>query len=134
MIVLAAVVLLCSTSAFSKGKDKDKGMYLFGVSTSLTDSIVYVTDVQRFDKIGMTEFDFSKTISRYSIQLQNFVSVMMSTKFQTGFTFYDSNKKKIEKEKKKVVNKFEKKGKMVIVTVPLEDFKYEFVPLVVDEE
>lgn len=126
------MVLLFSTASFAKSK-KDKGMYLFGVSTSLTDSIVYVTDIQYFEKIEMSEVDFSKTISRYSIQLQNFVSVILDTKFQTGITFFSPNKKKIEKDKKKVINRFVKKNKMLSIEVPQEDFKFEFVPLVEEE-
>lgn len=132
ILSVVAMVILCSTTSFAKNKN-DKGMYLFGVATSLTDSVVYVTEIQHFDNVGMSAVDFSKTISRYSIQLQNFVSVIMDTKFQTGVTFFSAKKKTVEKDKKKVLNRFVKKNKMLMVNIPDEDFKFEFVPLVEEE-
>lgn len=132
-IILVALTLFF-VSAPSFAKKKDKGMYLFGVATSLTDSVVYVTDIQFFEDTDLSEVDFSKTVSRYSIQLQNYVSVMMSTEFQTAATFFSKKKKVVEKDRKKVLNKFIKKNKMLKVNVPTKEFEFKYIPLVTEEE
>lgn len=132
-ILLALAFILVTISGFAKGKN-DSGFYLFGVSTSLTDSIVYMTDIQFLDEAKMSDLDFSKTVSRYSIQLQNYVSVMIDTKFQTAAVYFSKKKSLVEKDRKRVLNKFVKKNKMLHVSVPSEDFEFKYTPLVNPED
>lgn len=127
-------LVLFSVCASSFGKSKERTMYIFGVATSLTDSIVYVTETQKFEEIELTDVEFSKTLSRYSVQLQNYVSVMMSTKFQTGVVYFSRKKKTVDKDKNRVVNKFIKKNQMLKVDIPKDEFEFKFVPLIEEEE
>ena len=113
------LMMVFAASAFSKQpKDKNKyGVYLAGVSASFTDSLVYFTDVQYLDSAAVDR-------ALYSIQLKDYLEQKQDGKNRTCFMFFSRKKKNVQKELKKLKEKYTKGGSLFLQDVNAE-FKFE---------
>ncbi|WP_177601248.1 hypothetical protein [uncultured Phocaeicola sp.] len=105
-----------AVSAFSKKpKDKNKyGVYLAGVSASFTDSLVYFTDIQRVDSAALDEKGLLVGRSQYSLQLKDYLEQHEEGTNRTCFMFFNTKKKKLEKEIHKLKVKYQKGNTLVL--------------------
>lgn len=105
-----------AVSAFSKQpKDKNKyGVYLAGVSASFTDSLVFFTDIQFVDSAAVDEKDMLVGRASYSYQLKDYLEQKQGEQNRTCFMFFNRKKAKLEKEMKKLKEKYQKGGTLVI--------------------
>lgn len=105
-----------AVSAFSKKpKDKNKyGVYLAGVSASFTDSLVYFTDIQRVDSAALDEKGLLVGRSQYSLQLKDYLEQHQGGVNRTCFMFFNTKKKKLEKEMHKLKAKYQKGNTLVL--------------------
>ena len=119
---LFLVLMVCS--AFSlKGKNKENGMYMAGVSASFTDSLIYFTDVQFVDSVVLDKNKLLPLRELYSEQLEDYLENNLGLKDRTCFIYFDKKKDKVEKEIKKMKAKYLKEGKSVLKEVGTE-FKF----------
>lgn len=102
--------------AFSKQpKDKNKyGVYLAGVSASFADSLVFFTDIQFVDSAAVDEKDMLVGRASYSYQLKDYLEQKQGEQNRTCFMFFNRKKAKLEKEMKKLKEKYQKGGTLVI--------------------
>lgn len=128
--ILAALLLLLAVTmtvtATAKGKKYQK-MYVFGVSTSFNDSVVYFTPVQMLDSVatvGKTGMLDNK--QEYSYQLKNYFT-NAGMPHRTCITVNKTKKKDIDKLYSKMKLKLTKKENFVIKTLGDSDFKFERV-------
>lgn len=105
-----------AVSAFSKQpKDKNKyGVYLAGVSASFADSLVFFTDIQFVDSAAVDEKDMLVGRASYSYQLKDYLEQKQGEQNRTCFMFFNRKKAKLEKEMKKLKEKYQKGGTLVI--------------------
>lgn len=105
-----------AVSAFSKQpKDKNKyGVYLAGVSASFADSLVFFTDIQFVDSAAGDEKDMLVGRASYSYQLKDYLEQKQGEQNRTCFMFFNRKKAKLEKEMKKLKEKYQKGGTLVI--------------------
>lgn len=115
-----------AVSAFSKQpKDKNKyGVYLAGVSASFADSLVFFTDIQFVDSAAIDEKDMLVGRASYSYQLKDYLEQKQGEQNRTCFMFFNRKKAKLEKEMKKLKEKYQKGGTLVIRDVD-SSFKFE---------
>lgn len=105
-----------AVSAFSKQpKDKNKyGVYLAGISASFADSLVFFTDIQFVDSAAVDEKDMLVGRASYSYQLKDYLEQKQGEQNRTCFMFFNRKKAKLEKEMKKLKEKYQKGGTLVI--------------------
>lgn len=117
-LLLAFVVC----SAFTSEK-KGKGVYVVGVSASFTDSLVYFTDIQMVDSVQLDKNNMLPQRQQYSYQLKTYLEEKTGKKNHTCFVYFGKNKGKLEKEMKKMKEKYQKGGKSILRQVDA-DFKF----------
>ena len=109
-IFLVSLLVFGLCSAFSSKKDEPKYVYAFGISASFTDSVVCYTDIQILDSAKLTKEGFLEHHDIYSNQLKNYLEGNQLQQNSTCMIYYSDNKKNIDKEFSKAVNRY-KKGK-----------------------
>ena len=98
-------------------------MYMAGVSASFTDSLIYFTDVQFVDSVVLDKNKLLPLRELYSEQLEDYLENNLGMKNRTCFIYFDVKKAKVEKEIKKMKEKYLKDGKAVLKEVGTE-FKF----------
>ena len=120
IFTFALVLLLCS--AFTGRKSAEKPLYIFGVSASFLDSVVYITDIQVLDSIKL-ESGFLPYRNAYSYQLKNYIEQNRQLTDRTCAVYYSLNKKKLSKELSKLRSKYQKNK---IEVKPLDTAAFRF--------
>lgn len=120
LIILCLVFSVCS--AFTQ-EDKGKGMYMVGVSASFADSLIYFTDIQFVDSIALGADGLLPERSQYSSQLEDYLKYRKGLNNRVTFIYFNEKKAKLEKEIKKMKDKYLKDGKVVLKQVD-EAFKF----------
>lgn len=119
---LFLVLMVCS--AFGpKDKNKDMGVYMAGVSASFTDSIIYVTDIQYMDSVVIGKDKLLPMRKQYSEQLENYLEYNLGMNNRTCFIYFNAKKSKVEKTIKKMKDKYNKSGKVILKETGA-DFKF----------
>lgn len=124
---IATFALIVTLSLTAVAQKKNKGVYLFGVSSAFTDTVAYFTTVQYLDTVSLTKAGLLPFTPNYSSQLENYLEVMQNESKQTAAIFYSPTKKKTDKERSKLMNRYRKKNKFNVKALPAEDFT--FTPL-----
>lgn len=118
--VLFAFILL---SAFSLKKG-DKTVYAFGVSASFTDTVVYYTAIQVLDSVELGKKGFLPQRELYSYQLKNYLEYQKGLKNRTCMIYFSDNKKKLEKERIKMLAKYKKNKSLTLYEIDKDDFLF----------
>lgn len=125
--ILALLLLITSLSFANLKKDKEKKQaYIFGVATSLTDSVAFITEIQTVDSLMINKDGFIDNEKEYSYQLKQYIIDNQTKEEKVCAVFYNSDPSKIAKEYKKVSNRLKIKDKKIVKTIPKENFKFEF--------
>ena len=106
LFAIALVFTMCS--AFSLKKDHSKPVYAFGISASFTDTVVYFTEIQILDSVSLSKEGFLAHRELYSYQLKNYLEDNLLQQNSTCMIYFSENKKKLEKEATKILNKYKK--------------------------
>ncbi len=109
-IFLPVLLLVCSCSSLNIAKKnyETKPVYLFGISTSFTDSLVYYTDVQLVDSIHLDNNGLLPYRDTYSYQLKNYLENDKKLQNRVCITYFSVSKNKLESEQSKILNKYNK--------------------------
>lgn len=74
-------------------------MYMFGISASFNDTIIYFTNVQEVDSAWIESRNkFLLDRSNYSLQLKEFLARKMQLPQRTCIVYYNTNRTKLEKK------------------------------------
>lgn len=74
-------------------------MYMFGISASFNDTIIYFTNVQEVDSAWIESRNkFLLDRSNYSLQLKEFLARKMQSPQRTCIVYYNTNRTKLEKK------------------------------------
>ena len=117
---LFVVLTLCTSATII---NKQKGIYIVGVSASFTDSLIYFTPVQWVDSVELDKEKFIPYREQYSEQLDDYLEKQQGMKDRTCFIYYGSKKGKLEKVIQKMKSKYQKKGGVALKEVGA-DFKF----------
>ena len=110
--------LLCLTAG---AKVKQRAVYLFGFATTFTDSVGYVTDVQRLDSSYIdvkTKFLIGRNL--YSSQLQQYLEENEGSNHPVTSIFFGKKKEKMEKRLQTLRRRYEKEKGLMLKTIPYQ--------------
>ena len=112
LFLFAAIFSVCSLQAKN---DEKKEVYMFGVSFSLTDSVVYVTEIMHVDGAQIDErTGFLLHRNYYSTELKDYMNLQEDMPGRTSVVFYSDKRSKLEKKEAKLKKRLTgKQGKTV---------------------
>lgn len=122
LFAIALVFTVCS--AFSLKKDYSKPVYAFGISASFTDSVVYFTDIQILDSAKVSKEGFLAHRELYSYQLKNYLEDNQLQQNSTCMIYFSENRKKLEKEATKILNKYKRNKRITVSKIESEKFHF----------
>ena len=122
LFAIALVFTMCS--AFSLKKDHSKPVYAFGISASFTDTVVYFTDIQIIDSAKVSKEGFLAHRELYSYQLKNYLEDNRLQQNSTCMIYFSENRKKLEKEATKILNKYKKNYRMTVSRIDSDKFHF----------
>ena len=118
LILLIFLSAACSTVSAKGDKDKDKKeetVYLFGASFSLSDSVVYFTEIMPVDGAQLdkkTEFLLHRQY--YAYVLKDYMNFQENMPGRTSAVYFSTKRSKLEKTEAKLRKKLvEKDGKTI---------------------
>lgn len=118
LILLIFLSAACSTVSAKGDKDKDKKeetVYLFGASFSLSDSVVYFTEIMPVDGAQLdkkTEFLLHRQY--YAYELKDYMNFQENMPGRTSAVYFSTKRSKLEKTEAKLRKKLiEKDGKTI---------------------
>ena len=122
LFAIALVFTMCS--AFYLKKDHSKPVYAFGISASFTDSVVYFTDIQILDSAKVSKEGFLTHRELYSYQLKNYLEDNQLQQNSTCMIYFSENRKKLEKEATKILNKYKRNKRITVSKIESEKFHF----------
>lgn len=121
LFAVAFVFTLCTAFTIGKGP---KSVYVFGVSASFTDTLIYYTEIQAIDSVALDKNGFLPKRDLYSYQLKNYLELEKGVPNRTCMIYFSGNKSKLSKEAAKIINKYKKSKSIVIQKIDTGDFKF----------
>lgn len=122
LLAVALVFTLCSAFSFKKGVNKP--VYVFGVSASFTDTVIYYTGIQLLDSVHLDKSGFLPQRDLYSYQLKNYLEIDLNAPNRTCMIYFSDNKSKVEKEAAKLMTKYKKSKSVTLQKVDSEKFRF----------
>ena len=123
LFAVALVFMVCSAFSFKKGKG-EKAVYAFGVAASFNDTVVYFTDIQVLDSVKLDKGGFLPKRDLYTYQLKNYLEDNQLQQNSTCMIYFSENKKKLEKEATKILNKYKKNNRMTVSRIDSDKFHF----------
>ena len=121
------VLTLCLT-ALSASAQKKATIYAFGFAGSFTDSVVYITDVQRIDSASLAKKTmFLIDRSKYSKQLKDYMETSLQQPRRTCAFFYDTKRQKVEKTFAKMKKRYLKDKTLLVKFIGTDQFTFKAV-------
>ena len=100
-------------------------MYIFGVCQQLTDSVVYITNINEVDSIDLEKkTKFLPFRSEFSLQLKEYMEGRLEKKHQTSCVFYSASRKKLSKKFYKIKKRFLDNTYTRVVMLDSDRFKF----------
>ncbi|KAA6345199.1 hypothetical protein EZS27_007226 [termite gut metagenome] len=115
-------------SAFSLKREKEE-VYIWGISASFTDTIVYYTDIQLVDSIKLDKHGFLTKREVYSYQLKNYLENEKNIPNRVCMIYFSKRKKSLEKEAAKLLNKYEKNKNVALQRIEISEFRFTYIGL-----
>ena len=105
-LLMCAMAMVIVTA---KTKEPVKGVYMYGMATSLMDSVVYITDIQYVDKAVLNaKTSFLEARTMYSEQLRSHLEQQGLPPHMTCTVSFNVKKQKLEKAYQKALAKYNK--------------------------
>ncbi len=105
--ILVVLCLVVPSLSFAKdGKEKVKKkvkteVYMFGVSLSFTDSVVYFTEIQHMEG-AIIENNMLPNRHLYAYELKDYMSYKEDKPGRTSFIYFSDKRSKLEKKELKI--------------------------------
>ena len=112
-LVLPSVVFAKDDEKKEAKKKVEKDVYVWGVSISFSDSVVYFTEIQHVEGVVL-ENKLLPNRHMYSYELKDYMSFEEDMPGRTSFIFFSEKRSKLEKKEQKVKKRLvERQGKSV---------------------
>lgn len=122
-VLVCAFFCMCASMS---AKVERTAVYIFGFSASFTDSVAYITDIQRLDSAYIeTKSKFLMDRVVYSDQLQTYLEGFKDMKNSTCVVFFNTKKKDLLAEYNKIRKRYEKDGNIILKTTEGEMFRFQ---------
>lgn len=105
-------------------KNRKQTVYMFGVATSINDSLTVITDLQPVS-VYLQPNGFLAERSLYSLQLNNYMVSKQKHEGMTCAVFFNKNKTKAEKRFQRVKKKFREKHDIIVRQLGRDLFNFE---------
>lgn len=115
-----AVVLFAADVA----KPSQKNVYIFGVATSFTDSVAYITELQELE-VYVLPNGFLADRSLYSLQFNNYLVAHQGLEGMTCAVFFGKKQSKMVKRYQRVFKRIRQANDVVLHRIATEDFRFE---------
>lgn len=139
IILFSLAIILALTVSAKKEKavkqpqaPKVQALYLYGMSSSFNDSIVYITDIQKVDSAYLTSKYCLGGIREYVAQMNAHFNKTPDSR-RTNTVFFKKDRKKAEKAYLKLRKRYEKQ-KTELTPVAEGDFKFKSVTPSLDDK
>lgn len=94
------------------------------MAASFADTVVYYTPIQLLDSVQLTKNNFLPRREMYSYQMKNYLEYTLKKENYTCMIYFSENKKKLEKEAAKLMNKYKKQGGLLLQPIKQEEFSF----------
>lgn len=125
-LMVLLVLLLRPVGYVAAQKTSIRPVYMFGFSASFSDSLIYITEIQKVDSACFQ--DRSHLLlnrTSYSNQLQFYLERTQNRPKTTCVTFCNEDLKKLQKERNEIWNKYSKDRSVIVRSLSAEEFRYE---------
>ena len=136
-LMLVCLILATCTLHIHAKKETVQKMYMFGLSASFKDSVVYITDIQEVKDVWYdTKTKFLLGRENYSSQLSQYLTEQKGQKNRTSIVMFNLDKKKLDKKLStmKQLYTVKSKGKFDVRYLTATDFAFQTVELNFDDE
>lgn len=100
-------------------------VWVFGFSASFTDSIIYMTDIQRIPDAKITKkTKFLSDASDFSSQLKYYLETEQNMKNRTCVVFHDAKKANIEKKYVEIRKRYADQTHLILKYLNSNDFQF----------
>ncbi|MBE6286885.1 MAG: hypothetical protein E7099_01655 [Mediterranea massiliensis] len=123
-LFLAFAIFFTLCSAFTMKKVKEQNVYAYGVAASFNDTVVYYTEIQLLDSVKLDKNGFLPSRELYSIQLRNHLEYQMMKPHYTCMIYFSDNKEKLQKNAKKVLDKYRANKQMRVEVIDPKSFAF----------
>lgn len=127
LLLLATALLLSATLTLSAKKTQQAAqtVYLYAISASFTDTIVYITDIQTVDSAYMERKHILGGLQKYVQQVdRHFNAKGMTHRINT--VFFQTDRRKAEKQFVKLRKKYTRSN-ILLRILPQGDFTFQAV-------
>ncbi len=126
--------MLAMTALTAGTKGEKNSVYMYGIATSLMDSVVYVTEIQQVEgAVVNSKNGFLEARSLYSEQLRAFLEQLGNQGNMTCAVCFHEKKHKIQKKHQKLLGKYAKKD-IILKTLKDSEFQFEAPAPMTEEE
>lgn len=119
----ALLFVICSAFTFPFLRTSHE-VYIFGVSASFKDTVVYFTDIQIMDSVKLKEKWLLPSRQGYSEELKDYVSGTLKGADPTCMIFFSRDFKALQKKRAKLVKIYRKDPQNNIKFISRNDFKF----------
>lgn len=108
-ILAIFLFLLVAFSGYARSKnEKDSVVFVMGASISFSDSVVYFTEIQKFDGFVL-EKGFLPNRQLYSYELKDYMSYQENMPGRISIIYFSDKRKELEKKEKDMKKRLETK-------------------------
>lgn len=130
-----ALATLLVAATFAAGNVSAKGkvvpnIYIFGFSASFSDSIIYMTDVQKVDSAWIdSKTKFLLGRENYSYQLKDYLANKLNQQNRTCLVIFGKTRKDAEKKYLKMKKMYVDKAEGMYDVRYIKDSEFKFQPI-----
>ncbi|MBP5771251.1 MAG: hypothetical protein J6W75_07795 [Bacteroidaceae bacterium] len=136
-IIICLLGLLFALPSLAQKKPEKKTIYLFGFATSFTDSLAYLTSIQKLDEGWIDEHKFLVDRSLYSLQLQINLEQIEGVKNPICTILFDTKQRRLQRKWAKIKKRHEAAQDLIYKELGEEHFKFhpeEYREVVIGDE
>ena len=125
--LLLFTVLVVGINSYAKDKNttKTEKVYMFGFSASFNDSLVYITDIQGVDSVGIEpKTDFLVGRTAYGNQLQFYLADYKERPNTTCVVFFDKKEDKLRKKYNKILKRYKNSKETILKNLTRDEFSF----------
>lgn len=128
--LILCAMLLCSTTMLAGGEENSKGeeqtIYIFGVSSSFSDTLVHITEIQEIKGSNLVNRNgFLMSRSLYSYQLKTYLENSLNLPNRTCTVCFSTKRRSIEKQYDKVKNRYATMKSVAVRPLDATVFQFE---------
>ena len=117
------VLLLLSSLCSAQSKRGNDVVYILGASISVTDSIVYFTEIQAMEGVKLNKGELPH-LQYYAYELKDYMSFKENMPGRTSVIYFSENRSKLEKKELKIKERLVERERKNVLYLG-DKFKFE---------